>query len=57
MEKRTANIMGHEVKLTIHRIEGEVSEVYAYHVGTEIAMTYTLEDMESELSNYFAAWI
>ena len=47
METRLININGHVIKLSIHYIDNEISEVYASIDGMEIEFAYDLEDMNS----------
>ena len=51
METKVIKINGHTVKLSIHYIDDEVSEVYAMLDGMEIEFSYDLEDMMYKLEN------
>lgn len=50
MTKQMMIINGQSVELTIHMIEGEVSEVYAVYNGQEIEFAYDLDEMSEKLS-------
>lgn len=51
METKVININGHTIKLTIHYIDNEISEVYASLDGMELEFAYDLEDMIYKLEN------
>ena len=51
MKTKLININGHTIKLSIHYIDNEVSEVYASLDGVEIEFAYDLEDMIYKLEN------
>ncbi len=51
METKLININGHTIKLSIHYIDNEVSEVYASLDSMEIEFAYDLEDMLCKLEN------
>ena len=51
METRLIKINGHVIKLNIHYIDNEISEVYASIDGIEIEFAYDLEDMIYKLEN------
>ena len=51
METKIININGYTIKLSIHYIDDEISEVYASLDGMEIEFAYDLEDMMYKLEN------
>ena len=51
METRLININGHTIKLNIHYIDDEVSEVYASLDGIEIEFAYDIDSMIEKLNN------
>ena len=51
METRLIKINGHVIKLNIHYIDNEISEVYASIDDVEIEFAYDLEDMICKLKN------
>ena len=51
MKTKLIKINEHTVKLTIHYIDDEVSEVYASIDGVELEFAYDIEDMMYKLEN------
>ena len=51
METKTIEINGYTIKLSIHYIDNEVSEVYASLDGVELEFAYDLENMLYKLEN------
>ena len=49
MRKEMVKVGAYDIGLTIHEIEGEVSEVYAYWNNLEIDFAYDLEEMIEKL--------
>jgi len=53
MRKSTVIVNGQVIELTIHSIEEEVSEVYAYWNDQEIEFAYDLPEMMEKLNRFF----